>query len=121
MNFTTTQKELLSSPRAIQNTEELLLLVRIFQSQGRHAEIVKILSSPNLGTGSRIVRNDWSLVRARLIALEGAELWTEGLAYTRELLALPSNATERKALQERDDWTVWKLLITAVKNIDGAE
>lgn len=115
------QKELLSPPRAIQNTEELFLLIEIFEFQDRHSEIVKVLNSQNLGISSRIVQNEWSAIRAKLLSLEKAQLWSEGLAYTRELLTLPSNESERKALQERDDWTVWNLMVTATRNIDKEE
>lgn len=114
-------KELLSSPRAIQNAEELFLLIRIFESQDRHTEIVKILDSPNLGLSSRIVQNDWSLIREKLLSLEKAGLWAEGLSYARELLTLPSDEAERRALQERDDWNVWNLLVTATQNLNALE
>lgn len=119
--FSRQQKELLSSPRAIQNAEELFLLIRIFESQDRHTEIVKILDSPNLGLSSRIVQNDWSLIREKLLSLEKAGLWAEGLSYARELLTLPSDEAERRALQERDDWNVWNLLVTATQNLNALE
>ncbi|XHG00685.1 hypothetical protein AWENTII_004114 [Aspergillus wentii] len=114
-------KELLSPPKAIQNTEELLLLIKIFESQDRHSEIAKILESENLGITSRIVQNDWALVGAKILSLEKAGMWTEGLSYTKNLLKIPTNEAEKKALQECDDWTVWNLLITAVKNINTPE
>jgi N-terminal acetyltransferase B complex non-catalytic subunit len=98
-----------------------LLLVRIFESQGRHAEIIKILDSDNLGINSRIIQNDWSFVGVKLSNLEKAKMWTEGLLYAKELLAIPSSEEERKAIQERDDWAVWHLLVTATQKIDTAE
>ena len=48
-------------------------------------------------------------------------MWTEGLLYAKELLAIPSSEEERKAIQERDDWAVWHLLVTATQKIDTAE
>ncbi|KAL4921271.1 N-acetyltransferase B complex non catalytic subunit-domain-containing protein [Aspergillus aurantiobrunneus] len=114
-------KELLSPPRAIQSAEELLLLVKIYEFQGRHAEIVKILDSDNLGIKSKMVRNDWSFVGVKLSSLEKAEMWVEGLLYTKELLAMPSNETEQKAIQEHDDWAVWHLLVTATQKINTAD
>ncbi|KAL4978030.1 N-acetyltransferase B complex non catalytic subunit-domain-containing protein [Aspergillus desertorum] len=114
-------KELLSPPRAIQSAEELLLLVKIFESQGRHAEVVKILDSDNLGIKSRIVQNDWSYVGVKLSNLEKAEMWTEGLSYAKQLLAIPSSEEEKKTIQERDDWAVWHLLATATQKIDTAQ
>ncbi|KAI3006216.1 hypothetical protein CBS147346_3844 [Aspergillus niger] len=114
-------KELLSPPRAIQSAEELLLLIKIFESQERHAEIVKILDSENLGISSRVIQNDWSFIGEKLSSLEKAQMWTDGLAYTKGLLAIPTNEAEQKALQERDDWAVWHLLIAATKNINTSE
>ncbi|KAL2833431.1 N-acetyltransferase B complex non catalytic subunit-domain-containing protein [Aspergillus cavernicola] len=114
-------KELLSPPRALQSAEELLLLVKIYESQGRHAEIVKILDSENLGIKSNIIQNDWSFIGVKLSSLERAEMWTEGLSYTRELLAIPSIEQEKKAIQERDDWAVWHLLLIATQKINSTE
>ncbi|KAF7592889.1 hypothetical protein BBP40_012301 [Aspergillus hancockii] len=114
-------KELLSPPRAIQNPEELLLLIKIFESQGQHDEIVKILDSENLGISSRVVQNDWTFVGVKLSSLEKAEMWTQGLAYAKSLLAIPSNDDERKNLQERDDWAVWKLVLISTRRINSQE
>ncbi|KAE8351475.1 N-acetyltransferase B complex non catalytic subunit-domain-containing protein [Aspergillus coremiiformis] len=114
-------KELLSPPRAIQGPEELLLLVKIFESQGRHDEIVKILDSENLGLSSRIIQHDWSFVGVKLSSLEKAEMWTQGLCYARDLLGIHNNEEERKTLQERDDWAVWKLLVISTRNINSQE
>lgn len=113
---------MLSPPRAIQTAEELFLLIKIFESQGRHGEIVKILDSENLGLKSRIVQNDWFFVRAKLLNLEKAELWTDGLGFTRDLLTIPEDeAAAKAALQERDDWGVWGLLVSATKKMDNPE
>ncbi|PLB54463.1 cytoskeleton organization protein [Aspergillus steynii IBT 23096] len=114
-------KELLSPPRAIQNAEELLLLAKIFESQGRHSELVSILNSETVGISSRIIQNDWSFVGEKLSSLEKAQMWTEGLSYTKSLLAIPNTEDERKALQEHDDWAVWSLLVAAVRNINNQE
>jgi N-terminal acetyltransferase B complex non-catalytic subunit len=121
MVYACIQKELLSPPRAIQSSEELLLLVKIFESQGRHAEVVKILDSENLGITSRLIQNDWTFVGVKLANLEKAQMWTEGLSYTKTLLAIPTNDAERKDLQERDDWAVWSLLVNATRNLNTPE
>lgn len=111
----------MSPSRAIQTTEELLLLTHILESQERFSEIVKILDSETLGIASRIVQNDWTFVGTKLYNLEKAGMWTEGLEYSKSLLAIPNSEEEQKALQERDDWTVWKLLIASVRNINNPE
>ncbi|EED15274.1 cytoskeleton organisation protein (Dec1), putative [Talaromyces stipitatus ATCC 10500] len=112
-------KELLSPPRAIQTAEELILLIKIFQSQGRDDEALKILNSDNLGLNSRLVQNDWSFIREKLLALERAEKWMDGLGYAKELLTMPDeDESAKKLLQERDDWGVWSLLLDSTKKMD---
>lgn len=115
------QKETPSPPKAIQTTEELLLLVKILETQDRNPEIVKLLDSENLGLNSQIVQNDWTFVGTKVDGLEKAGMWTEGLAYAKSLLAIPTDENERKALQERDDWAVWNLLVASVRNLNNAE
>ena len=121
--FCAIQKELLSPPRAIQTPEELLLLTRIFATQSRYDEIVKLLNSEHLGVSSRLVQNDWSFVTTKLDALEKTEQWEEGLAYARELLGLPDDpdAAADMKYREKDDWKVWGLLLTAAKKLGKAE
>lgn len=116
----TDPKELLSPPRAIQTAEELLLLVKIFESQGCYAEALRILDSEHLGIGSRIAQNDWSFVRAKLLTLEKAEKWNESLTFARALLARPDDDTAAKdSILETDDWAVWKLFVSATKKINS--
>lgn len=110
---------MLSPPRAIQTAEELILLIKIFQAQGRDDEILKILDSDNLGLNSRLVQNDWFFIREKLLSLERAEKWTSGLEYAKELLTMPEeDEAAKKLLQERDDWGVWSLLLTSTKKLD---
>lgn len=119
--FITLQKELLSVPRAIQNPEELFLLIKIFQSHQLHAEIARVLDSENVGLSSRIVQNDWSFIGTKLESLINAGMWAEGLSYAKSLLAIPEDEAGQKALQERDDWAVWNLLVTAAENVNNPE
>jgi N-terminal acetyltransferase B complex non-catalytic subunit len=116
------QNQLLSPPRAIQTAEELLLLIKIFESQGRYAEAVHILDSKNLGIKSRIAQNDWSFVRAKLLSLERAGKWNESLEFVRTMLTLPEDdAAARVTIQERDDWAVWSLMVLATEKIGDPE
>ncbi|PGH30405.1 hypothetical protein GX50_06841 [[Emmonsia] crescens] len=120
----TDPKELLSPPRAIQTPEELFLLIKIFDAQGRHEEIVSLLNSKHLGIESRIAQNDWSFVSAKIANLENAGLWDEALSFTRELLALPDdlvNGSTTAAAQEKDDWRVWSLLLAAAEKLGKKE
>jgi hypothetical protein len=111
------QTELLSPPRAIQTAEELLLVVRILESQGRWTEIVQILDSENAGLNSRIVNNDRIFTLVKVISLRSAELWEEGHSYVKSLLAVSEDEAERRTLHERDDWKYWNLLILAVRRL----
>jgi N-terminal acetyltransferase B complex non-catalytic subunit len=112
----------LSPPRAIQNQEELFLLLKIFQSQNRNDEILKILDSENLGLNSRIVQNDWFFVREKILCLGRSEKWTEGLDFAQGFLSVPDEDEKAKALlKERDDWEVWSLLLSSAKKINTEE
>lgn len=119
------QKELLSPPRAIQTPEELSLLVKIYEAQNRHDELLEILDSQNLGISSRIAQNDWSFVRTKMLILEKLGRWEEGLKLARELLALPDSSTDdakaAASVEEKDDWKVWSLLLAATENLENAE
>ncbi|KAJ5608161.1 hypothetical protein N7537_004780 [Penicillium hordei] len=112
--------ELLSPPRAIQTAEELLLVVRILESQGRWTEIVQILDSENAGLNSRIVNNDRIFTLVKVISLRSAELWEEGHSYVKSLLAVSEDEAERRTLHERDDWKYWNLLILAVRRLENS-
>lgn len=108
----------MSPPRAIQTAEELILLIKIFQAQGRDDEILKILDSDNLGLNSRLVQNDWFFIREKIFSLERAEKWASGLEYAKALLNMPEeDEAAKKLLQERDDWGVWSLLLTSTKKL----
>lgn len=115
------QKELLSPGRAIQTAEELFLLIKIYDQQGHYKDIVELLNSQHLGVNSRIAQNDWSFVTAKLANLEKAGLWDEGLAYASELLSLPDHLAESEKIsasqEEKDDWQVWRLLLTAAEKL----
>ncbi|KAJ5258962.1 hypothetical protein N7524_010518 [Penicillium chrysogenum] len=110
--------ELLSPPRAIQTAEELLLVIRILETQGHFAEIVQLLNSENVGLSSRIVNNDRTFILYKISALGLAELWEEGHSYAKSLLAVSEDEAERSTLHERDDWKYWNLLIVAVRHLD---
>lgn len=109
---------MLSPPRAIQTAEELLLVVRILESQDRWAEIVQVLNSENAGLSSRIVNNDRTFMLAKVHSLGVAGLWEEGHSYAKSLLAVSEDEAERNTLHERDDWKYWNLLIVAVRRLD---
>jgi hypothetical protein len=110
------QADLLSHSRAIQTSEELRLLIKVFESQNQHAEIVKILDSENLGLKSRIVRSDKSFLISKAMALASAGLWEDGLAFAKSLYTV-SEGKIKKKLRELDDWGIWSMLVEAVRNL----
>lgn len=112
------QTDLLSHPRSIHTTEELYLLYKIFYTQGRHAEAVKILDSENVGISSRILKNDMTFVLCKVESLTSAELWEDSLSYAKSLLTVSDNEEEQNSLQQYDDWEVWQLLTNATRHIN---
>ncbi|KAJ5176236.1 uncharacterized protein N7482_002113 [Penicillium canariense] len=109
--------QLLSPPRAIQTSEELRLLLQIYENQGRNAEAVKILDSENVGLTSRIVQNDTAFLGFKASNLAAGKMWEEGMSFVRNLYAVPDDEDKRKALRELDDWNIWNLLVKATENI----
>jgi N-terminal acetyltransferase B complex non-catalytic subunit len=92
------------------------LLIKVFESQNQHAEIVKILDSENLGLKSRIVRSDKSFLISKARALASAGLWEDGLVFAKSLYTV-SEGKIKKKLRELDDWGIWSMLVEAVRNI----
>lgn len=109
---------MLSPSRAIQTPEELLLLIKIYQTQSKFADIAELLSSKHLGIDSRIAQQDWSFVEERLWSLERAGLWNEILKTTKELLSLPEieSVPGKPCPNERDDYRLWELLLKATES-----
>ncbi|EFR01693.1 hypothetical protein MGYG_04696 [Nannizzia gypsea CBS 118893] len=118
----TDPKELLSIPRAIQTAEELYLLIKIYDSQSRHKELVEILNSEHLGVTSRIAQNEWLFFTNKLSVIEKSGLWEQALAFTKELLTLDDSVTAESKpdarYEERDDWKVWNLLLLATRKVE---
>lgn len=112
------QTELLSPPRAIQNAEELLLLIKIFEKQDKHDEILKILDSESVGLNSRIVNNDRIFLSKKLNSLGTTGRWEEGHACAKRLLTVPEDEEGRKALKERDEWKFWNMVIESTRHLE---
>ncbi|CAG7923447.1 unnamed protein product [Penicillium olsonii] len=113
----TDQTQLLSAPRAIQTSEELYFLLRIYKVQERWAEALKLLESETTGIKSRLVNNDRTFLIEKLYFLGFAGAWKEGYAFTKDLLAVPENEEGRQGLNERDDWNTWNLFISVPRNL----
>ena len=101
-----------------------MLLVKIYDAQGRYDEIVTLLNSEHLGLNSRIVQGDWLFVTSKLDTLEKAGHWEEATSFARQLLALPDESPEQSndmSYREKDDWKVWSLLLTATAKLNKTE
>ncbi|KAI5295680.1 hypothetical protein KEM52_000582 [Ascosphaera acerosa] len=110
-------KDVASQPRAIQTAEELLLLVKVFEAQGRFVEIAETLGSPALGMESAVTQGDWTFTQERIRSLEKAKLWEDLLETAKGLLALPEKDGQVTVFnpEERDDWVVWQGLLKATE------
>ncbi|KAJ5673827.1 hypothetical protein N7462_009266 [Penicillium macrosclerotiorum] len=113
----TNRSQLLSAPRAIQTSEELLLLIKIYEAQGRFDEVVKTLDSENLGLSSRIVQNDTAFLGFKASNLGAGKMWEEAISFVKSLYTVPDNEEKRKALREIDDWNIWNLLVEATRHV----
>ncbi|KAJ5747701.1 uncharacterized protein N7511_009397 [Penicillium nucicola] len=113
----TNPTELLSPPRAIQNAEELFLLIQIFNKQDKHDEIIKILDSESTGLNSRIVNNNQIFRLSKLNSLGATERWEEGYACAKDFLTVSEDEEGRKALKERDEWKFWNMLIASTRHL----
>lgn len=91
----------------------------------RYSKIVELLDSEHLGIKSRIGQNDWSLVTTKLAMLEKAGLWEQALEFTRGLLSLPAELAEDgknpPEVEEKDDWQVWNIMLTAAEKLPAQE
>ncbi|EPS28723.1 hypothetical protein PDE_03669 [Penicillium oxalicum 114-2] len=105
-----------SPPRAIQSSEELRLLIKIYEAQGMNSEVVKILDSDNLGLKSRVVQSDNAFLGFKASNLVAAQMWEEGIAFVKNLYAISNDEERLKALREIDDWSIWSVLVSATKN-----
>jgi len=109
--------------------EDLLLLLRVYRSQGKAKEALEILDDDRMGINSRVGNKAWELVRQKIDFLEQSEQW-EGLwRYCHALLedarpdvvrdhAKPAHFAFGKV---GDDWKVWSALITAASQIGEEE
>jgi N-terminal acetyltransferase B complex non-catalytic subunit len=95
-----------------------LLLIKIFEQQDKHDEIIKILESESAGLNSRIVNNDRIFVTNKLHSLGITERWEEGHACAKNLLTVPEDEEGRKALKERDEWKFWNMLIASTRQLE---
>lgn len=109
--------------------EDLLLLLKVFRSQEKYSEALKILDDPLTGVSSRLGQNSWELVRHKVELYELCHRWDEEWEFCRELLedAHPDNLQNASRSPKHqfgafgDDWIVWVGLLSATAQIKIAE
>ena len=117
------------STRAMNNLEDLLLLVRVYRAQGKYSEAAAIIRDSRTGMESSHGRNSWELVRQLIELLELSHQWLELWQLCQQLLvdARDKFIERRSHLRHYpfgelgDDWKVWQALITASSNSGSQE
>lgn len=115
--------------RAINTLEDLLLLTRIYRSQGRYPEAIAIIRNSRMGMESPIGRNSWELIRQLIELLELNNQWDVLWKLCQHLLIDARDDSTGRQLQPAnypfgklgDDWKVWKAFVTASCNIGTQE
>lgn len=115
--------------RAINNLEDLLLLIRVYRAQGRYSEATAIVRDSRTGMESPLGRNSWDLARQLIELLELSHQWIELWQLCQQLLVdARDNSTERQFHLTHypfgklgDDWKVWQALINASSSIGTQE
>lgn len=111
--------------RAINTEEDLYLLLRVFESQGRYSEALERLEDPRTGLTSDYSKNSWELARQIIRFHELDEQW-EGLWLTcQEILErVPPQFSKPSTPATRfnfgllgDDWLVWDGLVTGCERL----
>ena len=114
-------KESASPPRALQNEQDLRLLVRMYRSQEKYEDALSVLEDPRTGFVSRVANKSWETA-LEMIELNGlCERWEAQWHMCHDLLtgSLPGAlGKEMPASQYMygdlgDDWKIWDALVTA--------
>ena len=115
--------------RAIDNLDDLLLLIRVYRAQGKYSEAAAIAKDSRIGLESPQGRNSWELVRQLIELLELNHQWSELWQLCQQLLVdARDNSPERRFRLTHyafgrlgDDWKVWQALITSSNCINNQE
>ena len=109
----------------LENLEDLLLLLRVYRSQGKFLAALNVLDDDHAGIFSRIGNKAWQLVRHKIELLELNGQWQELWQFCKMVLS----GSHPKALLQRststnsafgkmgDDWAIWSRLVIATNQI----
>ena len=115
--------------RALQNSDEVRLLVAIFRSQGKYKEALEILDGPQIGLVLKICAKSWELVLEKLELYALCELWEDQWRFCYNILleahgddSFTPKANYRVGFGRfGDDWQIWEGLLAAAAKIDDTE
>lgn len=117
----------IQSNRAINELEDLHLLVRVYRAQGKYSEAAAIVRDSRTGMDSSLGRNSWELVRQLIDLLELSHQWLELWQLCQQLLVDARDQSVERRLKHYpfgklgDDWKVWQAIITATSKIGTKE
>ena len=121
--------ELPTSGWVLESLEDLLLLLRVYRSQGKFEDALKILDDGRTGIFSPLGKKDWQLVRQKIELLELSGQWQKMWCFCSKLLddSYPEKLLGNPAAPNfvfgsvGDDWVVWTGLINATNRIRTKE
>ncbi|MCJ1307898.1 hypothetical protein MMC25_001546 [Agyrium rufum] len=117
-----------STSRALGKPGDLLLLVKVYRSQGLFHQALDILLDPHIGLRSSVGRCSWDLIRECIKLQQKLGHWKDLWEFCHNILldALPYREqikqTDSLVLgQLGDDWLVWEALITSTMALETVE
>ena len=110
-----------SPKRALNTSEDLLLLVRVYKSQNKDTEALALLEDQRTGFGSHLCKKDWEIVRQMIELYTLCKRWQSLYDVCREILQcslarilIPDQEPSQWDFGPLgDDWVVWDGLLTA--------
>ena len=114
------RKGVTSSSRAVETLEDLLLVVRVYRSQDKFQEALKVLHDPKIGFLSGVARRNWEVIRQMIELYPLCRKWDELLSLCQGILShvYPTafdieDDPDLDFGQLGDDWVVWDGLVVA--------
>ncbi|KAH0842403.1 hypothetical protein FOPE_07224 [Fonsecaea pedrosoi] len=96
------QEQASSSTKAIAESEEIALLVQVFNATGHVKETVKLLQGQSLNMQSRVGKQDPQLVLSLLLdSLQVSEQWDDAFKVCQDLLSQPEHQSDDRI------WDLW--------------
>lgn len=123
-----TKGDVVNAGRYLKTFEDLSLLLRVYQAQGRYAEAISVLKDKEYGMSGQSSRNIWECARQLMDLLELDGQWTELLALCRLILNNardhrrgPSGSLQYGLGKLGNDWKTWQMLVRANNSANTLE